>query len=71
MHVRKNQFDNTAALAYGLNVSLIHFALFCMICFVAYWPDTEKAKEFDELHDEEINFMKAVGEKPTHIDKYF
>jgi hypothetical protein len=46
MHVRKNQFDNTAALGYSLNVSLIHFALFCMI-LITYWPDYDKAVEFD------------------------
>jgi hypothetical protein len=56
MHVRKNQFDNTAALSYGLNVSLIHFALFCMI-IITYWPDINKAKEFDSLHDTSIDFM--------------
>jgi hypothetical protein len=41
MHVKKNQYDFTAALVYGLNVSLIHFALFVMVAFVAHWPDTE------------------------------
>lgn len=61
MHVRKNQFDMTAALAYGLNVSLIHFALFIMVAFIAYWPDTDKAVEFDRLHDDEFDVMKAVG----------
>ena len=51
----------TAALGYGLNVSLIHFALFIMLAFIAYWPDTEKAIEYDKLHDDEIDVMKEVG----------
>ena len=56
MHVRKNQFDNTAAITYGLNVSIIHLALFVMIAFVVHWPDSDKAAEFDLLH-KEIDFI--------------
>jgi hypothetical protein len=70
MHVRKNQFDNTAAIVYGMNVSLIHFALFVMIAFIAKWPDSEKAAQF-ELDHIEIDFIKHIGEKSTLIDKRF
>jgi hypothetical protein len=59
-----------AAIVYGLNVSLIHFALFIMIVFVVHWPNSEKAAEFDLLY-EEIDFIKHIGKEPTLIDDSF
>ena len=50
LHIRKNQFDFTVAIAYGLNLSLIHFAMFVMIAFVVHWPDQDQAKKFDQMH---------------------
>ena len=47
IHVRKNQIDFTAAIVYGLNVSLIHFALFVVIAFIVHYPDEEQAKAYD------------------------
>lgn len=70
LHVRKNQFDNTAALVYGLNVSLIHFALFVMIAFVVHWPDIEMAKLYDDQH-EGYDFLKGLNLKKTHVDMNF
>ena len=52
MHVRKNQIDFTAAIVYGLNVSLIHLALFVMIAFVVKWPNSDQAQLYDEQHVE-------------------
>lgn len=48
IHVRKNQFDNTAAMVYGLNVSLVHLTLFLMSVAFVKWPDTDRAKIFDQ-----------------------
>jgi hypothetical protein len=61
MHVRKNQFDYTIALTYGLNVSLIHFALFVMTAFIVQWPDQEKAKTLDELHLYHLDYFELLG----------
>lgn len=44
LQTRKNQFDATAALVYGLNISLIHFALFIMTVFIVKWPNVDKVK---------------------------
>jgi hypothetical protein len=46
VHIRKNQFDSTAALVYGLNVSLVHFTLF-FVSFTIKKPDEDKAKQYD------------------------
>ena len=32
--IKKNQIDSTAALTYGLGVSLIHLALFVLACSI-------------------------------------
>lgn len=46
-YVRKNQFDNTASLAYGLNVSLVYFTLFFISVVFVKWPNLEAANKFD------------------------
>jgi hypothetical protein len=67
--VRKNQFDATAALVYGLNISLIHFALFIMTVFVVKWPDTSKAKQFDDAYMADgSKLFESIGHKPNLID---
>ena len=43
LQIRKNQFDATAALVYGLNISLIHFALFIMTVFIVRYPNVDLA----------------------------
>ena len=55
-YIRKNQFDITASLVYGLNVSLVHITLLVMILFAVKFPDVEKAAKYDEA------FTK-IGEK--------
>ena len=59
IQIRKNQFDATAALVYGLNISLIHFALFIMTAFIVKWPDIEKAKKFDRAYDGDL--FETIG----------
>lgn len=41
--IKKNQIDSTAALSYGLGVSVIHLALF-VLALVVKRPDLELAK---------------------------
>ena len=50
LNVRRNQFDISGTLSYGLNVSLVHFSLFIMVTCIVRWPDIEKARELDKLH---------------------
>ena len=66
LQIRKNQFDATAALVYGLNISLIHFALFVMTAFIVKWPDIEKAKRFDRAYDGDL--FESIGRVPNYID---
>ena len=47
INIRKNQFDITAALSYGLNVSLVHFTLFFMIIIFVRWPNIDQAALMD------------------------
>ena len=68
LQIQKNQFDATASLVYGLNISLIHFALFIMIAFVAQWPNVEMGKHLDRNYLEGQLF-KTIGRDPNHIDK--
>ena len=48
--VRRNQFDITATLGYGINVSLVHFTLFLMVLCIVRWPDPELAEKYDADH---------------------
>ena len=50
LNVRRNQFDISGTLSYGLNVSLVHLSLFIMVTCLVKWPDIEKTIEFDNLH---------------------
>ena len=45
--IRKNQFDISFSLVYGLNVSLIHITLLVMILFAVKFPDISKAEMYD------------------------
>ena len=45
--IRKNQFDISFSLVYGLNVSLVHITLLVMILFAVKFPDIEKAEMYD------------------------
>lgn len=61
--IKKNQIDSTAALTYGLGVSLIHLALFVLSCAIerpnldipevqgedAYEVCTNEAKDYDRI----------------------
>jgi hypothetical protein len=46
--LKKSQYDNMAALSYGLMLSLIHLALGFFATFVVKWPDVAKAYSFDK-----------------------
>lgn len=61
IHIRKNQFDNTAALVYGLNVSLVHLTLLMMYVIIIKWPNHEKAVQFDEEFGMD-NYLKGEGD---------
>ena len=67
LNVRRNQFDISTTLSYGLNVSLVHFSLFIMVTTIVKWPDVDRAKELDGLNH---NFeVIHIGE--SFIDHHF
>lgn len=54
---------------YGLNISLIHFALFIMTVFVVKWPNVDTAIGFDRAYMADgQNLFKVIGRKPNFID---
>lgn len=64
--IKKNQLDSTAALSYGLGVSIVHLALF-VLCLVIKRPDVEKAESMHsaclleaQAYDSIINMFMAM-----------
>ena len=64
--IKKNQLDSTAALSYGLGVSVVHLALF-ILCLVIKRPDVEKAQGMHsaclleaQAYDSIINMFMAM-----------
>lgn len=65
-------FDKTSGLVYGLNVSLIHLAMF-LAMFAVQWPNTSKAEEFDKeyekrMKDDEVTKDMEVYDSRTCKD---
>lgn len=69
LQVRKNTFDATAALVFGLNISLIHFALFIMTVFVVRYPNVDKAIEFDVAYSRnDQSLFEILDRAPMTLD---
>lgn len=59
--IKKNQIDSTAALTYGLGVSLIHLALFVLACSIERPNlDSEEAKSFEACTSEAERYDRII-----------
>ena len=59
-YIKKNQYDPTAGILYGVGCSLIHLAMFITMFFIKF-PDVEKARKIDQ------NYFETVKKNDTEL----
>lgn len=63
--IKKNYFDTTAVLLYSFGCSLVHFTLLITQIATVKMPNSEKAKELDNIYADAI---RANGTEPVYPD---